>query len=349
MVAEAASKIVNRPKPIWNGQLARYAHAVASKSWRQLFDTLVPYCGALALMYYTIRQGYSYWLTLALSVLAAGVLVRVFILFHDCCHGSFFKSRKAHTVLGYVTGVLTFTPYEDWRYAHNIHHATAGDLDRRGFGDIWTITKAEYLAMSRLKRLGYRIYRHPFILFGPGSALLFLLFQRFTTRGGGKKERRSVLITNLALLAIAAAASATIGLRAYLLIQTPVILIAGMLGLWLFYLQHQYERVYWARHEDWDVWRVALEGSSYLKLPRVLQWFSGNIGLHHIHHARPTIPNYNLQQCYDEIPTFQTVKPLTLRCSFKTLRLALYDEEQRRLIGFRGLIDSPDCKRRSAG
>jgi omega-6 fatty acid desaturase (delta-12 desaturase) len=270
-------------------------------------------------------------------MVAGGILVRVFILFHDCCHGSFFASRRANTILGYVSGILTFTPYEDWRYAHNIHHATAGDLDRRGIGEIRTMTIAEYLAAPMQRRLAYRIYRNPFVLFGPGAALLFLFFQRFTTKGAGKRERRSVILTNVALLAIIAAASATIGLQTYLLIQLPIILIAGSLGLWLFYIQHQFESVYWARNETWDPLKVALEGSSYFKLPKILQWFSGNIGLHHIHHVRPSIPNYNLQQCYDDMPAFQAVVPLTILTSLKSLRLSLYDEKQKKLISFRSL------------
>jgi acyl-lipid omega-6 desaturase (Delta-12 desaturase) len=324
-------------KAAWYQAIGKFAHSDRSKSRRQLLDTFIPYCVLWALMLYTIRQGYSYWVTLALAVIAGSILVRVFILFHDCCHGSFFESRRANTILGYISGILTFTPYEDWRYAHNMHHATAGDLDRRGVGDIWTMTKEEYLAAPWRKQLRYRIYRNPFILFGPGPALLFLFFQRFTTKGAGKKERLSVLFTNLALLAIVVVASVTIGFKTYLLVQTPVILIASTLGLWLFYVQHQFESVYWARHECWDPWRVALDGSSYFKLPKILQWFSGNIGLHHIHHARPTIPNYNLQKCYDDVQAFQAVEPLTLRTSFTTLRLALYDEEQKKLIRFRSL------------
>jgi omega-6 fatty acid desaturase (delta-12 desaturase) len=288
-------------------------------------------------MLYTVRQGYPYWVTLALAVVAGGILVRVFILFHDCCHGSFFASRRANTILGYVAGIVTFTPFEDWRYAHNVHHATAGDLDRRGVGDIRTMTKEEYLAAPTGRRLAYRIYRNPFVLFGPGSALLFLFIQRFSSRGAGKRERDSVLITNLALLVIVALASLTIGFKTYLLIQLPIILMAGTFGLWLFYLQHQFENAYWARHDGWDPLAVALHGSSYLKLPKILQWFTSNIGLHHIHHIRPNIPNYNLQQCHDDVAALHTIKAVTIRTSFSLLRLALYDETQKKLISFRSL------------
>jgi len=337
MSADAGSKNLKMPKPAWYQSIGKYAYSDLRKSLWQLVDTFVPYGLLWALMIYTIRQGYPYWVTLALAVVAGGILVRVFILFHDCCHGSFFTSRRANAILGYVSGILTFTPYEDWRYAHNIHHATAGHLDRRGIGDIRTMTTAEYLAAPRRRRLAYRIYRNPFVLFGPGAALLFLFFQRFTTKGAGKRERRSVLLTNLALLVIAGTASLTIGFHTYLLIQLPVILIGASLGLWLFYVQHQYESVYWAHYESWDPMKVALGGSSYFKLPKILQWLSGNIGLHHIHHARPTIPNYHLQQCHDDIPAFHAVEPLTIRTSIKSLRLALYDEKQQKLISFHSL------------
>lgn len=337
MLADAGSRKLTRFKPAWSQAIGKYAYSDRRKSLWQLVDTFVPYGLLWALMLYTVRQGYPYWVTLALAVVTGGILVRVFILFHDCCHGSYFESRRANTILGYVSGILTFTPYEDWRYAHNIHHATAGDLDRRGLGDIWTMTTAEYLAAPRRRRLAYRIYRNPFILFGLGAALLFLVFQRFTTKGAGKSERRSVFFTNVALLVIVAVASLTIGFQTYLLIQLPVILIGAVLGLWLFYIQHQYENVYWARHESWDPMKVALAGSSYFKLPKILQWFSGNIGLHHVHHARPTIPNYHLQQCHDDIPALHAVEPLTIRTSFKSLRLALYDEKQQKLISFRSL------------
>jgi omega-6 fatty acid desaturase (delta-12 desaturase) len=315
----------------------KYARSNLRKALWQLVDTLIPYGLLWVLMLYTLHQGYSYWITLALAIVAGGILVRIFILFHDCCHGSFFALRRANAILGYISGILTFTPFEDWRYAHSVHHATAGDLDRRGLGDIWTMTTEEYRAAPPRKRLAYRLYRNPFILFVPGPALLFLYFQRFSSKGARKSERNSVVFTNLSLLAVAVVASLTIGLENYLLIQLPVILIAGTLGLWLFFVQHQFEGVYWARHESWDPIRVALEGSSYYKLPKFLQWFTGNIGLHHIHHIRPNIPNYNLQACFDDIRPFQAVEPLTLRKSLKSLNLALYDEAQRKLVGFRSL------------
>jgi len=288
-------------------------------------------------MVYTGQQGLPYWITLTLAVAAGGILVRIFILFHDCSHGSFFESRRANTIVGYVTGILTFTPFEDWRHAHNLHHATAGDLDRRGVGDIWTLTTDEYLASPRPKRWAYRIYRNPFVLFGLGPPLLFLVFQRFSRKGVGKRERKSVLLTNLALLLIVAAATWIIGFKAYLSIQLPIILMGGSLGLWLFYIQHQFEKVYWVPHHSWDPVRVALQGSSYLKLPKMLQWLTANIGLHHVHHIRPSIPNYNLQPCHDEIPAFQAVPGITIWRSLRSLRLGVYDVREKRLVSFRSL------------
>ncbi|MGZ8483682.1 MAG: fatty acid desaturase [Candidatus Binatia bacterium] len=315
----------------------KYAQANFRKASWQVLDTFIPYGVLWALMLHAVRQEYPYWITLALAVIAAGLLVRIFILFHDCCHGSFLPSRRANSILGHISAILIFTPFADWRYTHAIHHATAGDLDRRGTGDIWTMTAEEYLAAPRRKRLAYRIYRNPFILFIAGPVLLFLFVQRFSSNAAKKRERIGVAFTNLAILLVVVVASFTIGLRTYLLIQFPVIAIAGSLGLWLFYLQHQFENVYWARHESWDPARVALQGSSYLKLPKIVQWFTGNIGLHHIHHARPTIPNYNLQRCYDDLPAFRAVEPLTIRTSLNSAWLSLYDEDRKKLVSFGAL------------
>jgi omega-6 fatty acid desaturase (delta-12 desaturase) len=337
LLPDAVVATPKRFKPAWYRSIAKYGCSSLRKSTWQLLDTFIPYCAVWALMVGTVQRGYPYWVTLALALAAGGLMVRIFILFHDCCHGSFFASRRANTVLGYVSGILTFTPFEDWRYAHNSHHVTAGDLDRRGVGAIRTMTKKEYLAAPARKRLAYRIYRNPFVLFGPGAALLFLFFQRFSSKGAGNRERRSVVFTNLALVVVGAAASLTIGFQTYVLIQLPIILIGGALGLWLFYVQHQFENAYWARHDVLDPLRVALEGSSYLRLPKIVQWFSGNIGLHHIHHVRPNIPNYNLQQCYDDVAAFRAIEPITIRTSFSLLRLGLYDEEEKKMISFSSL------------
>lgn len=324
-------------KSAWYHATTAYVQPSLVKSLWQMINTFVPYALLWALMIFTVQRQFPYWMTLLLALVAGALLIRIFILFHDCCHGSFFASQRANTTLGYLTGVLTFTAFEDWRLAHNRHHATAGDLDRRGVGDIWTLTTDEYRAASRWQRFAYRVYRNPFILFGPGAALLFLLLQRFRTRGAGRRERRGIVRTNLALLTVAVLAMATIGWKTYLLIQLPIIVIGGGLGVWLFYVQHQFDDAYWVRHENWDPLKVALQGSSYFKLPKILQWLTGNIGLHHIHHVRPNIPNYNLQRCQNEVAAFQVVEPMTWLTSLRALRLGLFDEKLGRPVSFASL------------
>jgi omega-6 fatty acid desaturase (delta-12 desaturase) len=279
----------------------------------------------------------SWWLTLPLALLAAGFLVRVFIIFHDCGHGSFFPSRKANDILGFITGVLTFAPYYHWRWEHALHHASSGDLDRRGTGDVWTLTVQEYLEASRWKRFAYRLARNPVILFGPAPLFLFLIKMRFPAAKAPPRERHSVAWTNLALVGVVAVMSCVFGLEAYLLLQVFIIMLAGSAGLWLFYVQHQFEGVHWERSEEWDYATAALKGSSFYKLPKVLQWFSGNIGFHHIHHLSPRIPNYHLEKCHRAEPLFQTVKPITLLGSLKSLTFRLWDEQRQRLVGYRVL------------
>ena len=341
MLVDSRDAKIQDPKPSWRQAISTYNQPSLGKAIWQLLNTFIPYLILWGLMIYTIQQAYPYWVTLALIVLAAALLVRIFIFFHDCCHHSFFASRRMNRILGYVSGILTFTPYEAWQHSHAVHHATAGNLDRRGVGDIWTLTVEEYLAAPRRKQLAYRFYRNPGVMFGLGPAFVFLIGQRFFLKKASKRERYSVIITNLALAVIIVVASLTIGLRTYFLIQLPIMLIAGAAGVWLFYVQHQFEGVYWARHEAWDPIKAALEGSSYYKLPKLLQWCTGNIGLHHIHHVRPRIPNYNLQKCYDDIPALQAVEPLTIRKSLKSLRMNLWDEKQQQLVGFGSLKTRP--------
>ena len=279
----------------------------------------------------------SWWLVVPLAILAGGFVVRIFIIFHDCGHGSYFKSRRANDVVGFIAGVLTFTPYYHWRWEHNVHHATSGHLDKRGVGDIWTMTVQEYLEASRWKRFAYRLARNPFVLFVIAPLYVFLVRQRFPSSKANPRERMSVWWMNLAIVALAAALSFVFGLKNYLLIQLIIISVAGSAGVWLFYVQHQFEDVYWERGEDWDYTRAALEGSSFYKLPRILQWFSGNIGFHHIHHLSSRIPNYNLEACHNADPLFDSVKPITLLFSFKSLTFRLWDENARRLVSFRQL------------
>jgi acyl-lipid omega-6 desaturase (Delta-12 desaturase) len=330
----AASVEAQQPpnRPAWQDIVARYQKSALWPALWQMMNTLVPYAALWYLMYLSL--GVSYWLTAALALLAAGFSVRVFVIFHDCGHGSFFKSRKANDILGLITGVLSFTPYYHWRWEHALHHASAGDLDRRGTGDVWTLTVQEYLEASRWKRFAYRLARNPFILFVLAPAFLFLIKQRFPSLKARGRERRSVYWTNVAVLAMAAGLSCLFGVRIYLLLQLGILMIAGTAGVWLFYVQHQFEGVYWERRDEWDYCTAALKGSSFYQLPKVLQWFSGNIGFHHIHHLSPRIPNYYLEKCHRAEPLFRTVKPITLLSSFKSLTFRLWDEQRRELVGF---------------
>jgi omega-6 fatty acid desaturase (delta-12 desaturase) len=317
--------------------ISKYAKADNRKATWQILNTFIPYLGLWVAMIFSVLYGFSYWITLLLSIFASGFLVRIFILFHDCCHVAFFSSRHANRILGYIAGILTFTPFEDWQRTHVIHHAASGDLDRRGVGDVWTLTVDEYLAASRLKRFSYRVFRNPLLLFGVIPLVLFLILQRFPSSGARKRERDSVILTNIAIVVIIAVMSLTLGFKNYLLIQMPIIMMASTAGIWLFYVQHQYEDTYWTRHESWNLTMAGLEGSSYYKLPKILQWIVGNIGLHHIHHLKANIPNYNLQCCYDEVSALQVKTPLTLSKSIKSLWLNLWDEQKQKLVSFRSI------------
>ncbi|HNT75114.1 MAG TPA: fatty acid desaturase [Anaerolineae bacterium] len=330
--------VKSEAKPEWYKALARYEQPDLKKSVWQLTHTLLLYFATVYLMVRTVQAGFTYWLTLALAVLAAGFLVRLFIFFHDCTHRSFFASDRANTIVGYILGVLTFTPYEEWRHSHIVHHATAGNLDRRGVGDVWTMTVDEYRAASKGKRLAYRLVRNPLVMFGLGPGFMFLVMHRLVKKDARMQERVSVIITNLALLTIIIVASLTIGFKTYFLVQFPIIIIAATLGLWLFYVQHQFADVYWARNDAWDRIEAALKGCSYYKLPAALRWFSGDIGLHHIHHLRARIPNYNLQRCYDEVPEVRAITPLTIPSSLKSLGYNLWDEERRKMVSFRQAV-----------
>jgi len=309
----------------------------------ELLETFIPYIALNVVMVMAVQRSHPV-VALALSGLAAAFLVRVFVIFHDCCHGSFFSSRRANRIVGYAAGLLTLTPFDKWQRSHAEHHATAGDLDRRGVGDVWTLTTREYQAATAPKRLFYRVFRNPFVMFGIGPATLFLFGNRVFGPDTTRRERFSVHFTNAGLVAALLVAHLTIGLPTLLLIQLPTLLLAGAIGVWLFYVQHQFENVYWAHREAWDPMRAALEGSSYYKLPKVLQWFTGNIGLHHIHHVQPRIPSYNLQRCQDAIPAFQTVPPLTLRRSLDSLRLRLLDENGRRMVGWVAVSDGANVR-----
>ncbi len=320
---------------VWKEIVAEYQKPSLGRAVWQILNTVIPYGTLWYLMYLCLPV--SWWLVVPLAVLAGAFLVRVFIIFHDCGHGSYFKSRAANDAVGFFTGILTFTPYYHWRWEHAIHHASAGDLDKRGTGDVWTMTVQEYLEASRWKKFAYRLSRNPFILFVIAPMYLFLLQQRFPSAKASERERHSVWAMNAAILGMALGLSWLVGLKAYLIIQLIIMMVAGGAGVWMFYVQHQFEDVYWERGEDWSYVAAALKGSSFYKLPRILQWFSGNIGFHHIHHLSPRIPNYNLEKCHQADPLFQQVKPITLFSSFKSATYRLWDEKNKKLVGYSAL------------
>jgi omega-6 fatty acid desaturase (delta-12 desaturase) len=305
--------------------------STARATW-QLINTIVPYVLVWYGMYRALEI--SIWLTVPLAVLAAALLVRVFIIFHDCGHGSYFSSRRVNDAVGFITGLLTFSPYHHWRWEHALHHTSAGNLDERGTGDIWTMTVHEYLESPWRRRFAYRLARQPFVLFVFAPFFVFAILQRFPSAKAGPRQRRSVWQMNFALLGMGIVMSAIFGLGPYLLIQSIVLIVSGAAGVWLFYVQHQFEGVYWERQPDWDYTEAALRGSSFYKLPKVLQWFSGNIGFHHVHHLFPRVPNYRLQECHERNPIFQQVKPLTLARSLKSAAFRLWDEREKKLVGY---------------
>jgi omega-6 fatty acid desaturase (delta-12 desaturase) len=318
----------------WKSLISRFQISSTRRALWQLANSLIPYILLWFGMVYALAE--SYWLMLPIAILASGFLVRIFIIFHDCGHESFLKSRTANHLTGAVTGLLTLTPYLHWRWHHALHHRTAGNLDTRGVGDVWTMTVEEYRGSSRWKRLGYRLARNPLILFVVVPFFIFILAQRLHSGIAPPRERRSVHLTNLAILLAALAVSALIGVKAFLTIQLTVSTIAGGAGIWLFYVQHQFQGAYWQRSSQWNYLAAALEGSSFYKLPRILQWFSGNIGFHHVHHLSPRIPNYNLQQCHEanSLSLFQRIRPITLLASLKSLTFRLWDETRQMYVGF---------------
>jgi omega-6 fatty acid desaturase (delta-12 desaturase) len=274
---------------------------------------------------------------LGLAILASGFLIRVFIIFHDCGHRSFFVSKQANTVVGMIMGILAMTPFYKWHHQHAIHHATSGNLDKRGVGDVWTKTVDEYINSSTWDKFIYRTFRNPFVMFILGPVLVVAVQNRTTKKGMSSQEKWNVYITNIIIIAVSVGICLLIGVKAYLLIQLPIILIAHSLGIWLFYIQHQFDDVEWERQSKWDYQTAAIRGSSFLKLPSVLQWFTGNIGFHHVHHLSSRIPNYFLSKCHYENEIFRSVKPVKLFSTFRALSLGLWDEATRKMISFRAL------------
>jgi omega-6 fatty acid desaturase (delta-12 desaturase) len=297
-----------------------------------LATSVVAYIALTAAMYALLQVSYALVVVLALP--AAGFMLRTFIVFHDCTHGSFLPSRRLNRWVGVVCSVLVFSPFHSWRHEHAVHHATAGDLDRRGMGDVDTITVAEYRGRSRARRLEYRLLRNPFVMLVVGPLWALMLEPRLVPGWARRRFWRHIVATDIALFAGIAGLCLLFGWKSVLVVQLPGAMIAGAVGVWLFYVQHQFEDVYWERHESWNFQDSALQGSSYLKLPKVLQFFTGNIGLHHIHHLQPRIPNYNLQRAHDENPVFHNVPTLSLWGGIRAMRLKLYDEQRGRLVTF---------------
>jgi acyl-lipid omega-6 desaturase (Delta-12 desaturase) len=317
----------------WEKVIMKYNQPDLKKSIWQICNSVIPYLFMWYIMYRSLQ--YPYWITLLLSLVASGFLIRIFIIFHDCGHRSFFISKRANNVVGMIMGILAFTPYYKWHNQHRTHHATSGNLDKRGIGDVWTMTVNEYLESSRWNRFLYRSFRNPFILFILGPLLVVFVQNRIAGKKLIKQEKLNIYFTNIMVLTMAVLISLLIGIKAYLLIQLPVILVSHSMGLWLFYIQHQFDDVSWERENKWDYKISAIRGSSFLKLPPILQWFTGNIGFHHVHHLSSRIPNYYLEKCHYENEIFKEVKPIVLFSTFRALTLGLWDESKRRMISFR--------------
>jgi omega-6 fatty acid desaturase (delta-12 desaturase) len=320
-------------RPYWRDSVARHEQPSLRHSLLDVATSVVPYLGLSVAMYLCLEV--SVWITLALAIPAAGFLLRTFIVFHDCAHGSFLPSKRANLWLGRLTGLLVFQPFGNWRHNHAVHHGTAGDLDRRGTGDVPTLTVEEYMSRPWKGRLGYRLFRNPLVMFGIGPIWSLMIGPRIWSNKMRPRQRRSVIATNLALALVIGAIAWLAGLQAWLLVQMPIAVLAGTMGVFLFYVQHQFEDVYWASSEHWSYADAALQGSSYLKLPKIFQFFSGNIGLHHVHHLSAKIPNYNLQRAHDENPIFHAVPVLGVRDGLRSVRLKVIDPTSGRLLTWR--------------
>jgi omega-6 fatty acid desaturase (delta-12 desaturase) len=324
----------------WVIQLSKFEDAGIKKSIKQVITSFVPYFVLLALMYLLLIRDYSYWLVLLISPLASLFLVRIFIILHDCSHKSYLgRSLSGCFILGHICGILTFTSFFAFRRSHVIHHATVANLEKRGVGDIWTLTVDEYLSAPLWKRLLYRVFRHPFFIFGVAPTLLFIFSNRLPKRVDRLKEILSIIFTDIMLILIIIAAKFTIGLRTYLAIQLPVIYFAAAFGVWIFYIHHQFKDVYWSHNDKYDVFRAAMNGSTFYKLPVILRWFSGNIGYHHVHHMNFRIPNFNLKDCYDQTLQLQQITSTNVSEGFRCMRLALWDEATGKLVSFYSLND----------
>jgi omega-6 fatty acid desaturase (delta-12 desaturase) len=319
-----------------------YAQPQLGRSVLDLATSVVPYLALTVLMYLTL--GESIWLTLGLAIPASGFLLRTFIVFHDCGHGSFMPTKVANRWVGRFTALLVWQAFENWRFDHAVHHGTAGDLDRRGQGDVPTWTVSEYYERPWHWRLGYRLFRNPLVMFGIGPIWSLMIGPRLSSRDKRRRLRNSIIFTNITLAIAVTGLCVLVGIPGFLLVQVLPAWLAGVAGVWLFYVQHQFEDVYWENTDRWSYDDAALEGSSYLKLPKVLQFFTGNIGLHHVHHLNARVPNYRLQAAHDENEVFAQVPVLTMRCSLSCARLKLIDTDSGRLLTWaeaRALVRAP--------
>lgn len=323
---------IAQQKENWKKIVRVYAKPDHKKSWWQVFNTLVPYLLLWTLAYQL--SSFSFWPAFIICVVMSFFMCRLFIIMHDCGHGSFHESKKVRTFIGYLTGVITLTPYWQWTKDHATHHSNSGNLDKRGVGDIWTMTTKEYEEAKNWDKLLYRLYRFPVVTFILGPFYNFVIRHRFTRKIDGPLERRSVYITNILLALIYGALFTFLDPSRVFFVSAISTFFVLVMGVWLFYVQHQYEGVYWQYQEKWDYFDAAIKGSSFYKLPKILQWASGNIGFHHLHHLSHLIPNYNLQKAHEENTLFQDCKVLTLFESFKSLTLHLIDLENQTLISF---------------
>ncbi len=317
-------------RPFWRDSVEPYEKPSLRGSLTDLVTSVLPYLALTVTMYLCLDV--SVWITLALTIPAAGFLLRTFIVFHDCTHGSFMPTKRANVWLGRFTGFLVFQPFSNWRHNHAVHHGTAGDLDRRGTGDVPTLTLDEYVESPWKKRLSYRLFRNPLVMFGIGPVWSLMIGPRIWSNRMRPRQRRSVIVTNLVLAAAIGTIWWLVGIEAWLIVQMPTAILAGTAGVFLFYVQHQFEDVYWESADSWSYADAALQGSSYLKLPKILQFFSGNIGLHHVHHLSARVPNYNLQRAHDENAIFHDVPVLAAADAFRSVRLKVIDPSSGRLL-----------------
>ncbi|MFD1708172.1 fatty acid desaturase [Siminovitchia sediminis] len=313
--------------------VAAFAKSNAKKSLMQIMNTIPPFLLLWFLAYQSLSV--SIWLTLGIAVIASGFVVRIFIIFHDCTHGSFFKNKKANDLLGTLTGILTLFPYEKWKREHAIHHASSSNLDKRGIGDIWMMTIDEYQQASNWGRIGYRFYRNPLVMFGLGPLYLVLVSNRINVKNARKRERTNTYLTNAMIILLFGAMILAVGWQAFLIVHGTVMFTAALLGIWLFYIQHTFEDSYFEDESEWNYVKAAVEGSSYYKLPRILQWVTGNIGFHHVHHLSPRVPNYHLEEAHESNPPLQHATTITIRTSLKSLKFKLYDPENKTFVTFK--------------